>query len=81
VIAWGKTAELCGEHLSKGRQVLITGKNKTSSWEDDYGNKRYTTEVQVKTVEFLGNRDDRSEPPAEESDHPDPDFNDDDVPF
>ena len=45
VIAWGKLAEICGQYLTKGRQVYIEGRLQTRSWEDKDGNKRWTTEI------------------------------------
>lgn len=54
VVVWGKLAELCGQYLSKGRQVYLEGKLQTRSWDDKEGNKRYTTEVQASTVQFIG---------------------------
>ena len=32
IVVWGKAAELCGEYLSKGRQVYIEGKLQTREW-------------------------------------------------
>lgn len=54
VTVWGKLAEVCGKHLAKGRQVYIEGKLQTRSWEDDKGQKRYSTEIVADTVRFLG---------------------------
>ncbi|MEN0058258.1 MAG: single-stranded DNA-binding protein, partial [Bdellovibrio sp.] len=54
VVAWGKLADICGKYLSKGRQVYIEGKLQTRPWEDQQGQKRYTTEIIANTVEFLG---------------------------
>ncbi|MEZ4872293.1 MAG: single-stranded DNA-binding protein [Bdellovibrionales bacterium] len=54
VVVWGKTAELCGKYLAKGRQVYLEGRLQTRSWEDQQGQKRYTTEVVANTVQFLG---------------------------
>lgn len=54
VIVWGKLAEIAAEYLSKGRQVYVEGKNKTRSWEDDQGKKRYITEVEASDLVFLG---------------------------
>ncbi|MFM6929608.1 MAG: single-stranded DNA-binding protein, partial [Bdellovibrio sp.] len=49
-----KLAEICGKHLSKGRQVYVEGKLQTRQWEDQQGQKRYTTEIVASTVQFLG---------------------------
>lgn len=54
VVAWGRLAEICGKHLSKGRQVYLEGRLQTRSWEDQQGQKRYTTEIVAQTVQFLG---------------------------
>jgi single-strand DNA-binding protein len=69
VSAWNKQAELCGRYLSKGRQVGIDGRLKSSSWEDGDGNKRSAVEVVARHVEFLSSRadgnGDRTEVPFE----------------
>ena len=52
--AFGKTAEVCAEHLVKGRPVLIEGRLKQRRWEDDRGNKRSKVDVLVDHVQFLG---------------------------
>lgn len=54
VVVWGKLAELCGKYLSKGRQVYLEGRLQTRSWEDQQGQKKYTTEIVANTVQFLG---------------------------
>ncbi len=54
VTVWGKLAEICGKHLAKGRQVYIEGKLQTRQWEDQQGQKRYSTEIVASTVQFLG---------------------------
>nr|BFD62648.1 hypothetical protein BdHM001_13290 [Bdellovibrio sp. HM001] len=54
ITVWGKLAEICGKHLSKGRQVYVEGKLQTRQWEDQQGQKRFTTEIVASTVQFLG---------------------------
>ena len=54
VVAFGKLGEICGEYLSKGKQVYVEGKLQTNSWEDKEGNKRYTTEVNINNMVMLG---------------------------
>ena len=54
IVVWGKMAEICGKYLAKGRQVYVEGRLQTRSWEDQQGQKRYTTEVIANTVQFLG---------------------------
>ena len=57
IVAWSKLGEICGEYLSKGRQVYVEGRIQTRSWEDRDGNKRYTTEIVASDIQFLGGRD------------------------
>jgi single-strand DNA-binding protein len=54
IVVWGKLAEICGKHLSKGRQVYVEGRLQTRQWEDQQGQKKYTTEIVANTVQFLG---------------------------
>jgi len=61
IVAWRRLGEICGEYLSKGKQVYIEGRLQTRDWEDRDGNKRYTTEIIASDVQFLGTRD-SSEP-------------------
>ncbi len=56
IVAWGRTAELCAQYLSKGRSVYLEGRLQTREWEDKEGQKRKTTEVVANTVQFLGGR-------------------------
>jgi single-strand DNA-binding protein len=58
IVVWNKLAELCGEYLSKGRQVYLEGRLQTRQWDDRDGNKRYTTEIVAREVVFLGSRGD-----------------------
>lgn len=62
-VAFGRTAEVCGEYLHKGSQVYIEGRLQTRDWEDKEGNKRYTTEVLVERMQMLGSRADREPVP------------------
>lgn len=56
IVAWGKLAEICGEHLKKGSQVMVEGKLQTQSYEDKEGVKRYTTSVLLAHMEMLGGK-------------------------
>ena len=53
-IAFSKTAELIATHLTKGREIGITGSLITGSYEDKQGVKRYSTDVKVDTFDFIG---------------------------
>ena len=56
VIAWGKTAEIIEEYVTKGKEVAIEGKLTNRSWDDKDGNKRYTTEVVCNELLMLGGK-------------------------
>src|SRR5262245_38588742 len=56
IVVWGKQAENCGKYLRKGRSVYVEGRLQTRQWEDQSGNKRYTTEVVAQIIQFLGGR-------------------------
>jgi single-strand DNA-binding protein len=89
IVVWGKLAELCGQYLSKGRQVYIEGKLQTRQWDDKDGNKRYTTEVVANSVQFLGGANanagqNQYAPEADMGAAPvmaEPTFTEDDIPF
>ncbi|MBX9702771.1 MAG: single-stranded DNA-binding protein [Silvanigrellaceae bacterium] len=53
VVLWGRQAELAHKYLKKGRQVYIEGKLQTRSWQDQQGQKRYTTEIIANSLQFI----------------------------
>tara|TARA_R110002072_G_scaffold19826_29_gene73113 strand:+ start:2101 stop:2520 length:420 start_codon:yes stop_codon:yes gene_type:complete len=56
-------AEVAEKYLKKGDKVYIEGKIKTRSWEDDRGEKRYSTEIQADSMTMLsGRREENSNP-------------------
>lgn len=54
VIAWGKTAELCANFLTKGKSVAVQGTIQTSTYKTNTGETRYSTDVVANNVEFIG---------------------------
>lgn len=56
--AFGKTADLISTYFHKGSQIGIDGRISTGSYTNKEGNKVYTTEVLVKSVEFIGSKAD-----------------------
>jgi single-strand DNA-binding protein len=62
IVAWGKTAELCAQYLSKGRSAYIEGRLQTREYEDKEGIKRFTTEIVAQQVTFLGGRGEAGAP-------------------
>lgn len=52
--AWGRTAEVMAQYLSKGRPVFIEGRLKLDQWEDrNGGGKRSKISVVVENFQFI----------------------------
>lgn len=51
---WGAQADSCRQYLQKGRSVLIEGRLKFDSWEDQTGQTRNKHSVVADRVVFLG---------------------------
>ena len=67
IVVWGKMAEVCGEYLTKGRPVLVEGRLKSRSWEDQAtGQKRSALEVIANSVQFIGSRTAKQETTGKE---------------
>lgn len=59
VTLWGRTAEIAGEYLAKGKQVLIEGRLQLDSWDDkETGQKRSKLKVIGENMTMLGSRQD-----------------------
>jgi single-strand DNA-binding protein len=58
IVAWNKLAEICGEYLTKGKQVYIEGSIKSRQWEDQSGNKRTSYDIVARQMTMLGSRSD-----------------------
>ena len=57
VTLWGRTAEIAGEYLKKGRPVLIEGRLQLDSWDDKQsGQKRSKLKVIGEGMQLLGGR-------------------------
>lgn len=55
VTLWGRTAEVAGEYLQKGKQVLIEGYLKLDTWDDrESGQKRSKLRVVGETMTMVG---------------------------
>lgn len=53
---FGRLAEVAGEHLSKGSQILAWGKIRTNKFQDREGNNRSIVEIHMDEMEFVGGR-------------------------
>ena len=54
VVAWGKTAELVENYVTKGKEIAIEGKLTSRSYETKEGEKRYITEIVCDELLLLG---------------------------
>jgi single-strand DNA-binding protein len=57
VVFWRALAESVEKYVRKGSQILVEGKLRSRSWEDQNGQKKYTTEVVAETLKVLTRRD------------------------
>jgi single-strand DNA-binding protein len=53
VDVWGAQAESCRQYLQKGRPVLVEGRLKQDSWDDQSGQKRTKHSIVAERVVFL----------------------------
>jgi len=56
IVAWEKLAEICGNNLIKGSQILVEGRIQVRNYETQDGQKRYVTEVIAQNIEFMGSK-------------------------
>ncbi|MGB0367385.1 MAG: single-stranded DNA-binding protein [Flavobacteriaceae bacterium] len=69
VVVRNKAAEICEKYLTKGDKVYVEGKIKTRKWQDESGNDRYSTEINVDEFTFLSTKNTLEEgaPPKDET--------------
>jgi single-strand DNA-binding protein len=61
--AFGRTAEVINQYMTKGKPILIEGRLKYDSWEDKQGGgKRHKLSVVVENFQFLGGGDGDDKP-------------------
>ena len=53
IVVRNKAAEICEKYLSKGDRIYVEGRIKTRKWQDESGQERYSTEIQVTDFTFL----------------------------
>ena len=56
VTAWGRLAETCNQHLSKGQQAYVEGRIQGREYTNRNGEKRFSLDVTANEIQFLGNR-------------------------
>jgi single-strand DNA-binding protein len=58
-VSWRKLAEIITQYCHKGKQVACEGELNQKQWEKD-GETRYSYEVTVNELEFIGSKNDNS---------------------
>lgn len=91
IVVRNKGAEVCEKYLTKGDKVYVEGRIKTRKWQDESGNDRYSTEIQVSDFTFLNTKRDPEAAPQPNTTQqtqqntqnasPKPASSDDDLPF
>ena len=62
VTLWGRTAELAGQYLAKGKPVYIEGRLQLDTWDDKAtGQKRTKMKIVGETMQFLQSGGDRGD--------------------
>ncbi|HEY2801817.1 MAG TPA: single-stranded DNA-binding protein [Chthoniobacterales bacterium] len=71
VTFWGRTAEVAGEYLKKGRSVFIEGRLQLDTWDDKQsGQKRSKLKVVGEMMQMLGTRTGSGGGASDEPDEP-----------
>lgn len=56
-LAFGKTAEILGQYVGKGNRLAIEGRIQTGSYENQQGQRVYTTDIIVDKFSFIDFKD------------------------
>jgi single-strand DNA-binding protein len=63
-VAFRNTADFISKFFKKGSMISLDGRIQTGSYDAQDGTKRYTTDVAVDNVEFVGGKNDSSSQPS-----------------
>lgn len=61
VTAFAKLGEICGQYLTKGSQIFVSGRMKTEKYTDKEGVERYSTKIIADRMQMLGNKPEGSQ--------------------
>ena len=78
IVTWRKLAEVCANHLNKGRLVAVEGRLQIRSYDDQNGIRRKASEIVADNVRFLDRAQDSGSYESADG-PPEPEF--DDIPF
>ena len=87
-LAFGKTAEILGQYVGKGNRLAIEGRIQTGSYDNQEGQRVYTTDIVVDKFSFIDFKDSDSnsgyqapQPQQEEVSQGFLSYDDDEIPF
>ncbi|ADD66814.1 single-strand binding protein [Denitrovibrio acetiphilus DSM 12809] len=81
IVTFGRTAEMCGEYVTKGMPLLIEGRLSYNTWEQE-GQKRSKHEVVAENIQFVSSRRDDNRNDSSSFKEPSADtIDEDDIPF
>ena len=83
IVAYGKQAELIGQYVLKGSQLLVEGRLTTRSWDKD-GVKIYRTEIVMETFQFgnkVGQSQSKGNKEVESIEYPEEEIDVSNIPF
>ena len=63
-VAWRQTAEFISKYFRKGSSICVLGSLQVRSWQDNQGQKRYSTEVVVDEANFVDARNENGSAPS-----------------
>lgn len=75
-VAFRNTADFVSRFFKKGSMIGLEGRIQTGSYDAQDGSKRYTTDVVVDNVEFVGGRNESSSAPTNNNSYVDMPAND-----
>ncbi len=64
ISAFGRTAEVINEYLSKGNPIFVEGRLQFNQWETKDGQKRSTLRVVAENFQFIGSATKKNEMPG-----------------
>ena len=76
ITVWNNKADFVEKFVHKGSNLFLEGKLRTRQWQDQQGNKRYSTEVVAENIQMLDKRSNNNIASAASSQ-----ANDDDLPW
>jgi len=79
--AWGRTAEVMAQYLSKGKPVFVEGRLKLDQWQDKDGNNRSKLKVVIEKFEFIDSKGNQSSTPPDQQQVATAPPADDEIPF